>query len=170
MGFAACGIYAVFIMTAYLHGNPFWLTGSLYAGPDKSSDTFWLSKFIPCGPGQGVWPVWYLLPSLFLLFLRLGKPDECAGIVSFLCSEDASYITGETVVVGGGIPSRLWVPGENSPGQRLGSNSRVLFQHSSISHSRLCLIYCSPYTLPHPQNQFCPVKRSSLLSGQGVVL
>ncbi|XP_032199773.1 dehydrogenase/reductase SDR family member 4 [Mustela erminea] len=38
---------------------------------------------------------------------RIGKPDECAGIVSFLCSEDASYITGETVVVGGGSPSRL---------------------------------------------------------------
>ncbi|XP_058149676.1 dehydrogenase/reductase SDR family member 4 isoform X1 [Dasypus novemcinctus] len=38
---------------------------------------------------------------------RLGKPEECAGIVSFLCSEDASYITGETVVVGGGTPSRL---------------------------------------------------------------
>ncbi|XP_031309322.1 dehydrogenase/reductase SDR family member 4 isoform X2 [Camelus dromedarius] len=38
---------------------------------------------------------------------RLGKPEDCAGIVSFLCSEDASYITGETVVVGGGTPSRL---------------------------------------------------------------
>ncbi|XP_055989189.1 dehydrogenase/reductase SDR family member 4 isoform X3 [Sorex fumeus] len=38
---------------------------------------------------------------------RIGKPEECAGIVSFLCSEDASYINGETVVVGGGTPSRL---------------------------------------------------------------
>uniref|UniRef100_A0A8C6RFZ2 Dehydrogenase/reductase SDR family member 4 n=1 Tax=Nannospalax galili TaxID=1026970 RepID=A0A8C6RFZ2_NANGA len=38
---------------------------------------------------------------------RLGKPGDCAGIVSFLCSEDASYITGETIVVGGGTPSRL---------------------------------------------------------------
>ncbi|XP_003502141.2 dehydrogenase/reductase SDR family member 4 isoform X1, partial [Cricetulus griseus] len=38
---------------------------------------------------------------------RLGKPEDCAGIVSFLCSEDASYISGETVVVGGGTPSRL---------------------------------------------------------------
>ncbi|OBS82959.1 hypothetical protein A6R68_23084 [Neotoma lepida] len=35
------------------------------------------------------------------------KPEDCAGIVSFLCSEDASYISGETVVVGGGTPSRL---------------------------------------------------------------
>lgn len=38
---------------------------------------------------------------------RLGNPEDCAGIVSFLCSEDASYITGETVVVGGGTASRL---------------------------------------------------------------
>uniref|UniRef100_A0A2K5N0D0 Dehydrogenase/reductase SDR family member 4 n=1 Tax=Cercocebus atys TaxID=9531 RepID=A0A2K5N0D0_CERAT len=38
---------------------------------------------------------------------RLGEPEDCAGIVSFLRSEDASYITGETVVVGGGTPSRL---------------------------------------------------------------
>ncbi|XP_006835481.1 PREDICTED: dehydrogenase/reductase SDR family member 4-like isoform X4 [Chrysochloris asiatica] len=38
---------------------------------------------------------------------RIGEPEECAGIVSFLCSEDASYISGETVVVAGGAPSRL---------------------------------------------------------------
>ena len=38
---------------------------------------------------------------------RFGKPGDIAGIVSFLCSEDASYITGENIVVGGGIPSRL---------------------------------------------------------------
>uniref|UniRef100_A0A8C6CJL0 Dehydrogenase/reductase SDR family member 4 n=1 Tax=Moschus moschiferus TaxID=68415 RepID=A0A8C6CJL0_MOSMO len=38
---------------------------------------------------------------------RIGKPEDCAGIVSFLCSEDASYITGETVVVAGGTPSHL---------------------------------------------------------------
>ncbi|XP_067389242.1 dehydrogenase/reductase SDR family member 4-like isoform X1 [Emydura macquarii macquarii] len=38
---------------------------------------------------------------------RLGVPSDCAGIVAFLCSPDASYITGETVVVAGGAPSRL---------------------------------------------------------------
>lgn len=38
---------------------------------------------------------------------RIGEPDECGGIVSFLCSDDASYITGETVVVSGGMLSRL---------------------------------------------------------------
>ena len=38
---------------------------------------------------------------------RFGQPKDISGIVSFLCSKDASYITGENIVVGGGIPSRL---------------------------------------------------------------
>nr|CAB3237797.1 dehydrogenase/reductase SDR family member 4-like [Phallusia mammillata] len=38
---------------------------------------------------------------------RVGEPDECAGIVAFLCSGEASYINGETVVVAGETPSRL---------------------------------------------------------------
>lgn len=38
---------------------------------------------------------------------RAGEPDECAGIASFLCSSDASYITGENFVVSGGTFSRL---------------------------------------------------------------
>ncbi|XP_053402169.1 dehydrogenase/reductase SDR family member 4-like [Mercenaria mercenaria] len=38
---------------------------------------------------------------------RFGEPDECAGIVSFLLSKDASYVTGETIVVSGGTSSRL---------------------------------------------------------------
>uniref|UniRef100_A0A8C8RW82 Dehydrogenase/reductase SDR family member 4 n=1 Tax=Pelusios castaneus TaxID=367368 RepID=A0A8C8RW82_9SAUR len=38
---------------------------------------------------------------------RLGLPSVCGGVVSFLCSPNASYITGETVAVGGGAPSRL---------------------------------------------------------------
>lgn len=38
---------------------------------------------------------------------RLGEPSDCSGIVSFLCSPDADYITGETVVVAGGARSRL---------------------------------------------------------------
>ena len=38
---------------------------------------------------------------------RVGNPEEIGGIVSFLSSDDASYITGENIVVAGGAPSRL---------------------------------------------------------------
>ncbi|KAK7460333.1 hypothetical protein BaRGS_00038921 [Batillaria attramentaria] len=38
---------------------------------------------------------------------RMGTPEDCAGTVSFLVSDDANYITGETVVVSGGMTSRL---------------------------------------------------------------
>ncbi|XP_031564743.1 dehydrogenase/reductase SDR family member 4-like [Actinia tenebrosa] len=38
---------------------------------------------------------------------RLGKSEEVGGTVSFLCSDQASYLTGETIVIGGGMTSRL---------------------------------------------------------------
>ncbi|XP_057816319.1 tropinone reductase-like 3 isoform X2 [Cryptomeria japonica] len=38
---------------------------------------------------------------------RLGKTSDMASAVAFLASSDASYITGETLVVAGGVPSRL---------------------------------------------------------------
>jgi len=38
---------------------------------------------------------------------RLGVPEDCAGAVAFLVSDDASYITGETIVMAGGLRSRL---------------------------------------------------------------
>lgn len=38
---------------------------------------------------------------------RVGEPEDIAGMVSFLCSEDASYITGQTVSICGGFPTRL---------------------------------------------------------------
>uniref|UniRef100_A0A8C3X2X6 Dehydrogenase/reductase 2 n=1 Tax=Catagonus wagneri TaxID=51154 RepID=A0A8C3X2X6_9CETA len=36
---------------------------------------------------------------------RKGKPEDCAGLVSFLCSSDASYINGMNIVVAGFSPS-----------------------------------------------------------------
>jgi len=34
---------------------------------------------------------------------RLGKPEEVANIIRFLCSDDASYITGQVIGINGGI-------------------------------------------------------------------
>jgi glucose 1-dehydrogenase len=36
---------------------------------------------------------------------RLGKPEDVAGIASFLASEDSDYFTGTTIFVDGGV---LW--------------------------------------------------------------
>ncbi|KAG9136935.1 hypothetical protein Leryth_024897 [Lithospermum erythrorhizon] len=38
---------------------------------------------------------------------RLGTTEDMAAATAFLASDDASYITGETVVVAGGMQSRL---------------------------------------------------------------
>lgn len=34
---------------------------------------------------------------------RFGKPEEVASLVGFLCSDDASYITGEVISINGGL-------------------------------------------------------------------
>jgi 2-hydroxycyclohexanecarboxyl-CoA dehydrogenase len=34
---------------------------------------------------------------------RMGSPDEIASVVAFLCSDDASYITGQALGVSGGL-------------------------------------------------------------------
>jgi NAD(P)-dependent dehydrogenase (short-subunit alcohol dehydrogenase family) len=39
---------------------------------------------------------------------RLGRPDEFAAVCAFLCSELASYITGQTIVVDGGLVPCLY--------------------------------------------------------------
>ncbi len=34
---------------------------------------------------------------------RLGRPDEVAGVVAYLCSDLASFVTAETIHVNGGL-------------------------------------------------------------------
>jgi NAD(P)-dependent dehydrogenase (short-subunit alcohol dehydrogenase family) len=38
-----------------------------------------------------------------ILLGHVGKPQDCAGAVAFLCSPAASYITGEIIVIDGGL-------------------------------------------------------------------
>jgi NAD(P)-dependent dehydrogenase (short-subunit alcohol dehydrogenase family) len=39
---------------------------------------------------------------------RLGRPDEVAGVAAFLISDDASFVTGVTVAVDGGLSAQLY--------------------------------------------------------------
>ena len=46
-------------------------------------------------------------PTLFVAedqtpLRRVGKPEDIAGVIVFLCSEDASYVTGQVLYVRGG--------------------------------------------------------------------
>ena len=34
---------------------------------------------------------------------RYGNPEEVASVISFLCSENASYVTGQTIEISGGL-------------------------------------------------------------------
>ena len=44
---------------------------------------------------------------------RVGKPKDIAKMVTFLCSEDAGFITGETFIVDGGMSKRMIYHGDH---------------------------------------------------------
>lgn len=49
----------------------------------------------------------YLFICYNFVFVRFGEPDDISGAVAFMVSDDARYMTGETIVVSGGMQSRL---------------------------------------------------------------
>lgn len=51
---------------------------------------------------------------------RIGTPDDIASIVLFLCSQEAGFMTGENVVVDGGMTRQMIYHGDN--GWKLGEN------------------------------------------------
>jgi len=57
---------------------------------------FLLGQLIPIKPE--VFKSW----AKNIMLGRLGQPEDVAGVVSFLASKDASFMTAETVQVGGG--------------------------------------------------------------------
>ncbi len=69
------------------------------------------------GPGhivsEGLAEMWKSNPEGLAFFAnqyplrRTGVPDDIAGAVAFLCSEDASFITGHTLMVDGGLTVQL---------------------------------------------------------------
>ena len=49
-------------------------------------------------------------PSEVIPLLRQGTPEDIAGAVTFLCSDDAAYITGTRIFVDGGMDAQLRTP------------------------------------------------------------
>jgi NAD(P)-dependent dehydrogenase (short-subunit alcohol dehydrogenase family) len=64
--------------------------GSILTGPISDADRHSRGQAIPLG--------------------RTGEPDEIAAAVAFLASDDARYITGQTIVVDGGLLSQQRSP------------------------------------------------------------
>lgn len=54
---------------------------------------------------DGIWDMVKILTVIIVA--RFGEVEDVSGLVAFLASDDAAYITGETIVPSGGMLSRL---------------------------------------------------------------
>ena len=52
-------------------------------------------------------------PEHNLLSGRVGKPEDIAEMVLFLCSNKAEFITGENICIDGGMTKQMIYHGEN---------------------------------------------------------
>lgn len=52
-------------------------------------------------------PIWEAAEASNNPMGRMGLPEEVASVAAFLLSKEAEYVSGETVVVAGGLPTRL---------------------------------------------------------------
>ncbi|CAF0836826.1 unnamed protein product [Didymodactylos carnosus] len=91
---------------------------------------------------------------------RVGTADECAGTVAFLASNDASYITGETITITGGMQKSI-MPYKLS---KLGS-CQVCYDYDGGQQENQCgccgLWLCLKHSVEH--QQFC-TESSPLIS------
>jgi len=78
---ASAGLDDIFVVNTVSHPAKIRLLAELAAGNERLVEA--LKKAIPMG--------------------RLGRPEDVAGTVAFLASDDASFMTGQTLSVSGGL-------------------------------------------------------------------
>ena len=96
---------------------------------------------LPDGSGNEHETEWF--KDIFLkygriLLKRAGLPDDIAGAAFFLCSEDCRYVTGQVLMLEGGVSATLWALVESVTTPTMSGG------HSNSGSSRRFAAACSP--------------------------